>query len=185
MRMMLWNKKVLIVLDDIIDFDQMEALVGSCGSFGKGSRIIVASRDSQFPSNKVDMFYNVTLLSHEEAVQLFERHAYGGHKLVDKSTWRPSGSLVEAYHTQDAISYSNRLPLALKVLGSFLYKKEMIYGSVLVQLKYTPKLGIMDKLKISYDGLQNSEKELLLDIACFFLGKLVDSPMMLLLESNS
>ena len=40
------NKKFLIVLDDVDEKEQLEALVGKCDWFGLGSRIIVTSRDS-------------------------------------------------------------------------------------------------------------------------------------------
>ena len=40
------NKKFLIVLDDVDEIEQLEALVGKCYWFGLGSRIIVTSRDS-------------------------------------------------------------------------------------------------------------------------------------------
>ena len=39
-------KKVLIVLDDVDEIQQLEALAGKCDWFGLGSRIIVTSRDS-------------------------------------------------------------------------------------------------------------------------------------------
>ncbi|KAL8252510.1 hypothetical protein R6Q59_036203 [Mikania micrantha] len=61
------------------------------------------------------------------------------------------------------------LPLALKVLGSFLYDKTKDgWVSTLDRLKDIPEDAILDQLKISYDGLKNVEKELFLDIACFF-----------------
>nr|GEW65178.1 Toll/interleukin-1 receptor (TIR) domain-containing protein [Tanacetum cinerariifolium] len=39
------------------------------------------------------------------------------------------------------------------------------------RLRDIPESQIVDKLKISYDGLKHVEKELFLDIACFFRGK--------------
>ena len=40
------NKKGLMVLDDVDEIQQLEALAGKCDWFGFGSRIIVTSRDS-------------------------------------------------------------------------------------------------------------------------------------------
>jgi hypothetical protein len=37
-------------------------------------------------------------------------------------------------------------------------------------LKENPNAEILDKLKISFDGLEDLEKKLFLDIACFFNG---------------
>ncbi|KAJ0781636.1 putative TIR domain, P-loop containing nucleoside triphosphate hydrolase [Helianthus annuus] len=41
------NKKVLVVLDDVDDYNQLEALAGSPSWFGPGSIIIVTGRDKQ------------------------------------------------------------------------------------------------------------------------------------------
>lgn len=38
------------------------------------------------------------------------------------------------------------------------------------RLKYVPDQKIFEILKISYDGLQETEKKIFLDIACFFKG---------------
>ena len=40
------NKKGLMVLDDVDEIQQLEALAGKCDWFGLGNRIIVTSRDS-------------------------------------------------------------------------------------------------------------------------------------------
>ena len=42
--------------------------------------------------------------------------------------------------------------------------------SALVRLKENPNKDILDVLQISYDGLQELEKQIFLDIACFFSG---------------
>jgi hypothetical protein len=42
---------------------------------------------------------------------------------------------------------------------------------VLEKLKKIPHIGILDVLKTSIEGLDNSEKDTFLDIACFFRGK--------------
>lgn len=60
-------------------------------------------------------------------------------------------------------------PLALKVLGSFLYDKdEKQWMSTLDKLEDIPPSEILKQLRISYDGLDSVEQELFLDIACFF-----------------
>jgi hypothetical protein len=41
-------------------------------------------------------------------------------------------------------------------------------------LKENPNAKILDKLKISFDGLEPLQKELFLDIACFFNGAYMD-----------
>ena len=63
----------------------------------------------------------------------------------------------------------------LKVFGSLLFDKEIDeWNSALDKLKVEPDKKILDILKISYDGLMNTQKELFLDIACFFKGEKKD-----------
>ncbi|GKD34774.1 Toll/interleukin-1 receptor domain-containing protein [Tanacetum coccineum] len=49
--------------------------------------------------------------------------------------------------------------------------------STMDRLRDIPESEIVDKLKISYDGLKPVEKELFLDIACFFRGKFKEHAM--------
>ncbi|KAF5441937.1 hypothetical protein F2P56_037104 [Juglans regia] len=71
----------------------------------------------------------------------------------------------------DFVNYAQGLPLALKVLGSFLYEREIdAWESARGQLEAIPNPKIMDVLQISFDGLQELQKELFLDMACFVGG---------------
>ncbi|KAF3432455.1 hypothetical protein FNV43_RR27195 [Rhamnella rubrinervis] len=61
---------------------------------------------------------------------------------------------------------------ALEVLGSFLFGRSIEeWKSALDRLKEVPNREILDVLRISYDGLEEMEKKIFLDIACFFRGK--------------
>ncbi|XP_024989860.1 TMV resistance protein N-like [Cynara cardunculus var. scolymus] len=166
------RKKVLMVLDDVDHADQLKELAGSDAWFGKGSRIIVTTRDNHLlNARKVNVIFNISLLNDDEAIKLYYKHAPGNH--------RP----IEDYEmlSKDVVSYAGGLPLALKVLGSFLCDKDMSECmSALARLKEIPDSDIVEKLKISYDGLKPTEKELFLDIACFFRGKRKDETMEIL-----
>ncbi|KAL9994339.1 putative TIR domain, P-loop containing nucleoside triphosphate hydrolase [Helianthus debilis subsp. tardiflorus] len=157
---MLCRRKVLLLLDDVDDLSQLEALAGSHSWFGSGSRVLITTRDAHLlRTHKVDEVSHVRLLSDDEAMQLFNKHAYN------------KKDPVEDYETLSlrVISYAAGLPLALKVLGSFLYdKKKKGWMSTLDRLKDIPDTKIVEMLKISYDGLTDMEKEIFLDIACFF-----------------
>ncbi|XP_042476269.1 TMV resistance protein N-like [Macadamia integrifolia] len=63
------------------------------------------------------------------------------------------------------------LPLALKVIGSYLFDKEKPASKDIVKkLATIPHDEVLKKLKISYDGLNYKHKEIFLDITCFFIG---------------
>nr|XP_043634754.1 disease resistance protein Roq1-like [Erigeron canadensis] len=159
---MLCRRNVLIVLDDVDHLDQLKALAGCHKWFGDGSRIIITTRDCHLLSiHKVDVVSHIDLLSHDEAIRLFNKNAY----CEDKP--------VQDYEmlSHQIVSYAAGLPLALIVLSSFLYDKDKDeWLSTLDRLKYHPEMDIVEKLKISYDGLKDVEKELFLDIACFYRG---------------
>ena len=54
-------------------------------------------------------------------------------------------------------------------MGSFLYNKSTYeWKSELDRLKEFPKRKIINVLQISFDGLEDIEKEIFLNIACFF-----------------
>ncbi|KAL5845582.1 hypothetical protein ACOSQ3_009106 [Xanthoceras sorbifolium] len=158
----LCRKKVLVVLDDVNNALHLNYLVGDRSWFGPGSRIIITSRDKQVLKNGVDELYELKELNYHDAFQLFSFHAF-----------------KQSYPTEDYMALSNRVvsytkgnPLSLKVLGCFLQgrsKKE--WKSSLNKLKKCPNLDIQNMLRISYDGLDNQEKEIFLDITCFFKGE--------------
>ncbi|XP_076908188.1 TMV resistance protein N-like [Bidens hawaiensis] len=168
-------KRVLVVLDDVNEHKQLEVLAGSHDWFGEGSRIIITTRDEHLLTRKADTIYEVSLLSHDEAIKLFSKHAFGKYKLV------------EDYEklSRDVVSYAGGLPLALEVLGSFLYDKDKDeWISILAKLKHIPYPEVTKRLKISYDGLEPDEKQLFLDIACFYRRVKIDEAMQVLPTCN-
>ncbi|KAL7587246.1 hypothetical protein Lser_V15G37373 [Lactuca serriola] len=171
----LQHKKVLIVLDDVNKLEQLEELAGSRDWFGEGSRILITTRDEHvLTGHKVDVIHNISLLNTDEATKLFSKHAPRGH------------IHIEDYEqlSKDVVSYAGGLPLALRVLGRFLCDKEMNeWRSALARLKEIPDANILEKLKISFDGLTPLEKELFLDIACFFRGRIKDEGVMMKLDA--
>ncbi|KAL5753554.1 hypothetical protein ACOSP7_021774 [Xanthoceras sorbifolium] len=156
------RKKILIVLDDVDDSEHLKFLVGVRRLFGLGSRIIITSRDRQVLKNSVDELYELEELNYHEALQLFSENAFKqSHPLRD---YMELSSKV--------ISYAKGNPLALKVLGCFLLDKTMLeWKSSLDKLKKYPNMKIQNVLRISYDGLDDQEKEIFLFIACFFKGE--------------
>jgi len=70
------------------------------------------------------------------------------------------------------IGYARGLPLSLVVIGSDLSSKCLHeWKSALDRYKRVPNKKIHERLRISYDGLEDTVKHVFLDIACFFKGK--------------
>ncbi|XP_058755518.1 disease resistance protein RPV1-like [Vicia villosa] len=160
----LCHKRVFLVLDDVNTLDQLNALCGDRQWFGSGSRIIITTRNMDLlKGNRVDKFYNMQEMDERETIELLSWHAF---KQV-----KPKEVFIEI--SKNVVEYAGRLPLALEVLGSYLYGREVKeWECVLDKLKTIPNDQIQKKLRISYDGLEDdTQKDILLDIACFFIGK--------------
>lgn len=158
---MLCRRKVLIIFDDVDDDHQLEYLVGNHDWFGDGSRIITTTRNADLLRCH-DALYSVPELAKCEALELFSWYAFRN-RTPDKEFFKFSKSVVD---------YAKGLPLALMVLGSFLYKRGISdWRSALDRLKDTGYEEIVKKLSLSLDGLTYEDKNIFLDIACFFRGK--------------
>lgn len=99
-----------------------------------------------------------------ESLQLFTKKVFGRRGVPHDDQ--------EQYQqlAQSAIQYTRDLPLALCVLGPFFCGRDILteWEDVLVMLKRESKNGIFEIIKISYHDLNNSQKIIFLDIACFF-----------------
>ncbi|XP_048132648.1 disease resistance protein Roq1-like, partial [Rhodamnia argentea] len=161
----LCRKKVLLVLDDVDDVKQLSALAGEPEWFGKGSRIIITTRDNHLLTLHgidKDHIYEVKTLEYDKALDLFKKHAF----------LRNNEIVIRRDLVYSALRYANGLPLALEVLGSFLRgRREREWESAMNKLAKSPDKTINDVLKLSYDGLEDYAKEIFLDIACFFKGR--------------
>ncbi|XP_031286746.1 disease resistance-like protein DSC1 [Pistacia vera] len=167
-RKRLEDKKVLIVFDDVTSLQQIENLIGNLNWLSSESQIIITTRDKQVLRNcGVDdaYIYKVKGLREKEAHILFNQYAF------------KQDCPIEDYMelSNKAISYTKCLPLALKVLGSYLFShNKEFWESAINKLEKGPPLDIHKVLRVSYDGLDKEEKDLLLDIACFFKGEDID-----------
>ncbi|KAG2667090.1 hypothetical protein I3760_15G095000 [Carya illinoinensis] len=160
------SKRVLLILDDVDEWGQLNALAGNRDWFGLGSRIIITTRDQNLLSNhEVYTTYEVERLSHCEALKLFSLCAFKREK--------PLNHYTEL--TRRIICYAGGLPLALEVLGLDLRSRGIHeWESALDEYKRIPHEKIQKILRMSYDGLRESEKNIFLDIACFFKGENID-----------
>jgi hypothetical protein len=160
----LCGRRVLVILDDVDQLEQLKIMVGSRDWFGPGSRIIITTRDEQLLKVlEVDEVYAAKKMSEYESMELFSWHAF-------RNSY-PTKDFMDL--SRSVVAYSGGLPLALEVLGSFLFSRSMQeWKSALEKLKRIPHDKIQTKLRISFDALSDStHKDIFLDISCFFIGK--------------
>ncbi|XP_025631562.1 TMV resistance protein N isoform X4 [Arachis hypogaea] len=158
----LHNKKVLLVLDDISERSQLENLAGKQEWFGPGSRIIITTRDKHLlMTHGVHQTCELEGLVQKEALHLFCLKAFKQDQ--PKSKYQKL--------CNEVVEYTRGLPLALEVLGSHLCGRTLeAWHNALKQIRSSPHPEIQNSLKISFESLSSTEREMFLDIACFFKG---------------
>ncbi|XP_027906898.1 TMV resistance protein N-like [Vigna unguiculata] len=158
----LYGKKVLIVLDDVNEYGPLD-LWESSARFGEGTVIIITSRDeSLLRTHQVDSIFRMNLMNPNKSLELLSWHAFRDAKPKEECH----------FLAKMVVDYCGGLPLALEVIGSFLYERtKEEWNKVLSRLECLPQHEVIEILKISFDGLPNEiERNLFLDICCFFVG---------------
>ncbi|KAI3724883.1 hypothetical protein L1987_64650 [Smallanthus sonchifolius] len=172
MKKMMGGRKVLVVLDDVDDIDELEALAGELTWFKAGSRIIITTRDEQvLIAQRVNFIHDTSLLSNEEAICLFSRYAFGRE------------IPIQGYQelSEKVVHYAAGLPLTIKVLGSHLCgRSEHEWVDAIERLKTIPLEKTLKRLELSYNGLENDQKEIFLDVVCILKGERKDKAIRLL-----
>jgi len=167
------GKKVLIILDDIRDQDQLDDLFRpDILSDNTGITLIITTRhwdkikDRVRENGKVE----VGTLDENAANELFILHSCGSGGLLPTAFCDIGGRIVKA---------CNGLPLSLAILGAFLRDKWRLrcWERALRRIKRGRCLDgdqeyedrkLWSTLRTSFDGLGTDEKNMFLDIACFF-----------------
>ncbi|KAI5412231.1 hypothetical protein KIW84_057048, partial [Lathyrus oleraceus] len=172
----LCNRKLLVVLDNVDLLDQVEELAINPESLSTGSRMIITTRDMHIlkaygtwlVSQNTRMsyqVYEVPLLNNNDARELFYRKAF---KSKD-----PTNGCVKL--TPEVLNYVQGLPLAVRVVGSFLRTRNAgEWRDALNRLRNNPDKEVMDVLQVSFEGLHPVAQEIFLHIACFFKGEKED-----------
>ncbi|RID44598.1 hypothetical protein BRARA_I01382 [Brassica rapa] len=157
----LYDQKVLIILDDVDDLQQLEALANDTNWFGHGSRIIVTTEDQEIlEQHGIHKTYHVDFPTKIEAREIFCRYAF--------TRWSSAPDGFEKL-AERATELCSNLPLGLCIIGSMLRgKKEDDWESILHRLENSsiPKIDAL--LRVRYDSLHENEQFLLLLIAFFF-----------------
>ncbi|GKA03718.1 NB-ARC domains-containing protein [Tanacetum coccineum] len=101
-------KPILLVLDDVNNVEQLEALASSPDWYFPGSLIIFTGKDKQLlRSHKVDEIYDIKTLDDCKALELFSLYAFGKR--------HPTEDFEEL--ASQIVKYLQGHPLALKVIG--------------------------------------------------------------------
>eukprot|EP00253_Pinus_taeda_P001167 PITA_01167 len=166
LRRHLASSQALLILDDIDHVDQLDALLPLQVKqvLRSDSLILITSRDKDVLTRSgvlEESIYRLTGLNSKHSKELFCSYAFcqpyplqGFEDLVDE--------FLEA---------CNGLPLSLKVFGAlFCGKRDRSYWEDRLHQVQVPS-DIQKSLEISYGSLSEEEKQMFLDIACFFIGK--------------
>ncbi len=177
--------KVLIVIDDVDQKGQFDKLILDINKLGPGSRVIITSRDTNMVNNIVKngnckySRHDMALLNTIDSRHLFNWHAFHSADAID-------GFQELAGKVPDACQ---GLPLALEVIGCFLFNKreepdlESIWSQTIKTL--SKEKNILNKLKVSYDDLSPEARMMFLDIACFMIGQCEHIAMQIFEACNS
>ncbi|CAN4110790.1 unnamed protein product [Withania somnifera] len=159
-------RKVLLVLDDVDEPDLVEAIFDMKDWFGLGSKIIVTTRHKNllrpqlgYEVHKVEILYTI------EATELFNWHAFGENNPISEDN-----NYKE--YSEEVIDWCRGLPLALQVIGSSLAgKSKDVWRSAIDKLREIPTNKIVDKLRLSYELLEDDhDQNLFLHLCSFFVG---------------
>ncbi|XP_028795641.1 TMV resistance protein N-like [Neltuma alba] len=107
------HRRILIVLDDVSHTKQLDELKSEAPCLGPGSKVIITSRDKHVLDGRVERIHEAKALSYNSSLKVFNLKAF-------RTDGYKSGyeELV-----QRAVSYAQGIPLALTILGSFLYSR--------------------------------------------------------------
>jgi hypothetical protein len=165
LRKYLSGSPVLVVLDDADHVDQVDALL-PVNVLHPESLILITSRDKTVlirSGIQESSIYQLTGLDEHHSRELFCSYAF-----CQRRPQSGFESLVDRF-----LKACQGLPLSLKVFGGLLYGNKDIsdWEDQLKKLQQTLPNQIQKRLQISYDALDEQEKQIFLDIACLFIGE--------------
>ncbi|KAI5079506.1 hypothetical protein GOP47_0004985 [Adiantum capillus-veneris] len=161
--------KILLILDDVDDKEQLEALL-PFDSLKDGSQIVITTRDEQIVSlAKAHKRLGMQGLNESHSHLLFNWHAFLCQEEPSEDFKALAGKVVHA---------CDGLPLALETLGAHLYGQDMGFWEATVKVleghRHTlipAQRKVTEILRISFNGLGRKDRLMFLDIACFMLGE--------------
>ncbi|CAK9870214.1 unnamed protein product, partial [Sphagnum jensenii] len=169
-----WTEmKVLVVIDDVKETQIIELLGDDIDGIKRsenGSRLIMTGRNWKDFQNVIleDGKFEMDGLNEHQAMELFSWKAFR----------QPTPPRDFASITNEVVDACQGLPLSLEVTGSWLFTKKspQEWKEGLSLLKNAKPFGgdciendkLWGRLRISYIDLAYEDREMFLDIACFF-----------------
>ncbi|XP_057863268.2 disease resistance protein Roq1 [Cryptomeria japonica] len=154
----------LFVVDDIDHVEQLNALM-VMEMFKKSGNtlVIVTSRDvGVLITAGITVNYNLKGMDRNNGRELFCWHAFDQPNSSDDYKM-----LVDAF-----VDVCGGLPLSLQVLGRHVHGRPYsFWSSALIEARKMLPRDVKQRLRISFDALGGEEKQVFMDIACFFIGK--------------
>ncbi|XP_050132660.1 TMV resistance protein N-like isoform X2 [Malus sylvestris] len=171
---LLRRKKILLILDDVDDLEQLNNLV-QVKWLNEGSTVIITTKNrGLLKSYDVELIYEVQKLEDDKALELLSLNAFGKRE--------PSDDYLGL--ARRAIAYAQGHPLALNLIGSYLRNKSIDRWQAMLNsydsYEGEPYTGIQRILRKSYDVWDNVVQRVFLDIACFFKGEHKDDVLQIL-----
>ncbi|KAI5444726.1 hypothetical protein KIW84_013122 [Lathyrus oleraceus] len=160
------QKKLLLIIDDVNEPEQLQAIAGRHEWFGPTTRIIITTRDKRLLTNHgVESTYEVKELNHKDSFKLLVKR---------KRKSLESGKKISDYFRvlRRVTRYASGIPLVLEVISSQLFNKTIEQCNLTLDSydRRIPNKKIQMILQISFDALNEEEKSVFLDIACCFKG---------------
>ncbi|KAH9288753.1 hypothetical protein KI387_032870 [Taxus chinensis] len=155
--------RFLIFVDDVDHQDQLDALLFD-DMLSSGSLVIVTTRDERVLTRaRIVVRYKMEGMDRHHASQLFCWHAF-----LQSHPATGYEDLVDGF-----LNFCGGLPLSLKVLGAHVSgsSDRSYWQFELDKVKRMLPEDIKQRLKISFDALDSEQKQIFMDIACFFIGK--------------
>ncbi|XP_057846334.2 disease resistance protein Roq1-like [Cryptomeria japonica] len=154
----------LIVVDDIDHVEQLNALL-VMDIFNRlgNSLVIVTTRDvGVLISAGITNGYRLKGIDRKYGSELFCWHAFD-----QPNPCSGYEELVNSF-----VDVCGGLPLSLQVLGRHVHgRSEDYWRSELIQVRKALPRDIKQRVRISFDALNAEEKQIFMDISCFFGGR--------------
>ncbi|KAL9669222.1 hypothetical protein QQ045_006765 [Rhodiola kirilowii] len=172
------RRKTLLVLDDVGELSQLEAMFGDQGFFHPGSKIIITTRNQKM--RKVCNFkkeFSISELSNDESIKLFSLHAF-------RSDQPPPEFMTLS---RRFIDYCQGNPWKLCNLASSLRTetKDIWNRKLNKLLSEGPDGKVQSIPKLSFDSIKNEvAKGLFLHVPHFFVGMRKEDDAYTILEAG-